>query len=79
MGHRVSRPAWFVIGAIMLAAAGLAIWWLTDLYGDKPGAEWAPVGAFFVLVYGAVAASVVVIGDAIVQFLIRKRREGHAA
>ena len=79
MGHRVSRPAWFVVGAIVVAAVGLAVWWLTDLFGDSPGAEWAPVGAFFVLVYGAVAASVVVIADAIVQSLIRKRRERPAA
>lgn len=79
MGHRVSRPAWFVVGAIVVAAVGLAVWWLTDLFGDSPGAEWAPVGAFFALVYGAVAASVVVIADAIVQSLIRKRRERPAA
>jgi hypothetical protein len=63
----------------MLVAAGLAIWWLTDLVGERPGAEWAPVGAFFVLVYGAVAASVVVIADAVVQSLIRRHRERPAA
>jgi hypothetical protein len=75
----VSRPAKILVAALVLATIAIAVLLYRSVAGDVGnGSYWAPFVAFWILVYGAVAVTVVLVGDSAVQWFIRKRHERFA-
>jgi hypothetical protein len=74
----VSRPGTALAILVGVASVVLAVLIFRDISNEPIGSYWAPVAALFMLIYGAVAASVVVIGDVLIRWLIDKVRRVRA-
>ena len=77
VGYRVSRPALWLLGAIILATIGFAVWGFLAVIGGEgeEGEIGAPIFALFIFICGVIAASIVLITDAV----IRKRFANRSA